>query len=87
MDFLSRCKVDGICPTMYHIAEATNLDIRVTERILFAMLDLGHVVRFRDRRDNKTRFRLFSTEGPPKKSVRREPPSNNRTPSPRDDSD
>lgn len=81
-----RCKADGICPTMDDISYATNLDIRDTERIVYAMLDLGHVVRFRDRRE-RTRFRLFSPEGPPRRSAPREQPSNNRTPSPKDDSD
>ena len=68
---------------MYHIAEGTNLRIDTTERILFAMMDLGHVIRFRDRgNNNKTRFRLFSPEGPPQKSVRRGPPNSNRKQSP-----
>lgn len=74
-------------PSVDRIADNTGINPRDVRRILYAMMDLGHVVKMYDKVGKCERFRLFFPEGPPNKSVRRVQPNSNKRSRPSDDSD
>lgn len=87
MAYLRECQLRKFHPSMSDISKHTSLNIDTTERIIYAMFDLGHVVRFRDRVDNSSRFRLFCPEGQQRKFARREQSNSSRTESQEEDSE